>query len=84
MQDSTLANKLEDMVQQVNQTEKAGSGFKIKFFDSEIEIQNEQVITQIKSIEILSESIKSRDASDEENILNTYLEIFSKYDEAIR
>lgn len=74
MQDSTLADKLESLVSEVNLTDATTEKFKIKFFDSEIEVQNPQVVNLIKSIDTLAESIKTKTLTeDEDTILDLYL-----------
>ena len=45
MQDPTLADKLEDLVSEAKKQENKTGNYKIKFFDSEVEVQNEQVVS---------------------------------------
>jgi len=73
MQDSTLADKLEGLVNEAHQGDSTTENYKIQFFETEIEVQNVQVVNLIKSIDILAESIKAKSqTSDEEDILNLY------------
>lgn len=82
MQDSTLADKLNDLVKEVKMTENTSGSYKIKFFESEIEVQNQQVVSLIQGVEVVQQSIKN--LKDDNNKLDMYLEMFSKYDEAMK
>jgi hypothetical protein len=90
--DHTLSVKLEDLADKVKDDGPGADSVKKDLFGKTIEIQDPKLVHILKELEILEKTLKKQKDSGMDNeldkkndaLMETFTEIFNKYDDAIR